>query len=292
MLKIRDEQMKVFEQTALRNLENEDAAFTSTQGREISIDSTLKIRDEQMKIFEEIAFRSYEDEMLLHLSEYTPPLYKAVGEDQMRKVIRFGVDRAEKHGLTLRGPVRLYLEMMLLFGSHFDTDPQYPWAAKIICQGHIPEMQRAEQLYESTLDYRKKVNGVEDVPTLRALKDISVFARQPIHLTDENLENDILEEMRKIYPEKTTYIGEDGLRALIHEGIDKAHEYNLMAVRENVLILILMFTFGHGCTKDLLYPWIARTLERDLDVRAKLLESKALTWLDKVLAYYNGEQQT
>ena len=61
--------------------------------------------------------------------EFSPPLFKAVGEEQMRKAIRFGIGRADSYGFTFRGPVRLYLELMLLFGSHFDTDPQYPWAA-------------------------------------------------------------------------------------------------------------------------------------------------------------------
>jgi hypothetical protein len=49
-----------------------------------------------------------------------------------------------------------------------------------------------------------------------------------------------------------------------------------------------MFAFGHGCTHDPLYPWIARTLKderiKDPAARAERLEKKAITWLDHVLA--------
>lgn len=52
-----------------------------------------------------------------------------------------------------------------------------------------------------------------------------------------------------------------------------------------------MFAFGHGCFDDPLYPWIARTLEDDAitdsAARAKRLETKALTWLDHVLGYFD-----
>jgi len=49
-----------------------------------------------------------------------------------------------------------------------------------------------------------------------------------------------------------------------------------------------MFAFGHGCTNDLLYPWISRTLQderiADPEARAARLEQKAITWLEHVNA--------
>ncbi|MBK7353861.1 MAG: hypothetical protein IPJ05_10285 [Nitrosomonas sp.] len=109
----------------------------------------LVIRAEQMDVFKKTALLSFEDEMVEHLAKFSPPLYKVVGEEQMRKVIRLGMSQAAQYGFTYRGPVRLYLELMLLFGSYFDTDPQYPWAAEILTnQESGTQMQRAESLYE------------------------------------------------------------------------------------------------------------------------------------------------
>lgn len=79
------------------------------------------VRKQQIEKLGEAMARSFESEMLAHLAEFSPPLFRAVKEEQMRKATRFGLTRAGEYGITFRGPLRLYLELMLLFGSHFDT---------------------------------------------------------------------------------------------------------------------------------------------------------------------------
>jgi len=87
--------------------------------------------------------------------------------------------------------------------------------------------------------------------------------------------------MVRIFPEKATYVGEEGLRALITVAISKADAYGIASGRGQALIAVLMFAFGHGCIEDHLYPWISRTLTDPLIVdgakRAIRLENKALT---------------
>lgn len=249
----------------------------------------LVIRPEQVQVFQGAALRSFEDEMVAHLAEFSPPLFKTIKEDQLRKAIRFGIARASDYGITFRGPVRLYLELMLLFGSHFDTDPQYPWAAEVLAdQDSGPQMTRAEKLYERTRDYREKVAGPEDAYAQKALRGISVWARQPLWFSSDGFVPAMLQELADAYPQKAAYVGEDRLKLLIREGIDGARSHEFTTVRGVALSVVLMFAFGHGCFDDLLYPWIARTIEDDAitdsAARAKRLETKALTWLDHVLA--------
>src|SRR5271165_3956697 len=115
----------------------------------------LVIRTEQMETFRDAARRTFENDMVAHLSQFSPPLFRTLGEEQLRCAIRFGTCRAAGHGFTFRGPVRLYLEAMLLFGSHFDTDPQYLWAVETLAdQESAPQLQRAFSLYMKILDYR------------------------------------------------------------------------------------------------------------------------------------------
>jgi hypothetical protein len=56
------------------------------------------------------------------------------------------------------------------------------------------------------------------------------------------------------------------------------------------MVVALMFAFGHGCTRDPLYPWISHTLADEKIVspaaRAERLEKKARTWLDHVIASF------
>ena len=93
----------------------------------------LAIRPEQMKVFEDVAMRRFEDEMVEHVKSNAirARLCKVLGDEQLRVAIRQTITRAGKFGFTNRGPIRLYIELAFLFGSDFDTDPQYPAIGKI-----------------------------------------------------------------------------------------------------------------------------------------------------------------
>lgn len=59
------------------------------------------------------------------------------------------------------------------------TDPQYSWAAEILNdRGSRSQLQRAELLYERTLDYRSQVCGPRDAYTLKALRNIQALAQR------------------------------------------------------------------------------------------------------------------
>ena len=70
----------------------------------------------------------------------------------------------------------------------------------------------------------------------------------------------MLQEMTRIFPQKVAYIGEEGLTALIHEGVAEARRHGFPRSAGKLCWWCLMFAFGHGCTDDPLYPWISRTL--------------------------------
>jgi DNA-directed RNA polymerase subunit F len=249
----------------------------------------MKIRSEQIEVFEQAAVRNFEDEMVAHLAEFSPELFKVIKEEQMREATRGGISAAAKYGLTFRGPVRTYLELMLLFGSQFDTDPQYPWAAEILTdQDSAPQMARAERLFEITLDYQEKVSGPDAANTRKALKELSLLAQEPLTAKTDDVVPTMRQEIIRIFPQKVVYIGESALMALIYEGIIEARRYGFSMARGQALVVALMFAFGHGCTDDRLYPWISRTLKDERIVepaaRAERLEKKAVTWLEHVLA--------
>jgi hypothetical protein len=247
-----------------------------------------------MLALREAALHTFENEMLDHLGQFSPPLFKTLGEEQMRNAIHFGINQAKNYGFTFRGPVRFYLDLMLLFGSHFDTDPQYPWATEILSDQHAgTQMQRAEKLYAKTMDYRQKVIGSEDAYALEALRNIAIFARAPLALPPDNFIPAMVQEIAQIYPQKAAYLGRANLEALIHKGLGGAQRQRFTTTRGAVLVIVLMLAFGHGCGNDPLYPWIGKTLMDeaivDPEEKANRLERKALTWLGQVLAYFDQQ---
>lgn len=254
----------------------------------------LVIRAEQMKVFERVALESFEDEMVEHSKEFTPRLCEVLGDEQLRVALRQAMERADTYGFTHRGPIRMFIEMMFLFGSDFATDPQYP-AFGVVLAAPGEQMARAEQLYEGVVDYHDKVAGENNINVRKSLEALSVFARKPVSFSEHNFAAEMLQQMTRIFRQKTAYLGDAALTTLIHEGRAEAQKYGFTATRAQALVVVLMFAFGYGCTDDPLYPWISRTLsdEKIVDAvaRAERLEKKAVTWLDHVLARpREGEQ--
>ena len=256
----------------------------------------LVIRKEQIDILQEGVLSAFEDEMVAHLAEFSPPLYKVLKEDQTRVAVRFGFDKADRYGFTLRGPIRLYLEMMLLFGSHFDTDPQYPWAREILVDKHsIAQMQRADWLYEKIVDFQEKVSGPHGENTRKALEAVREIGNKPLQLPEKDYDDIMRREIYRVFPQKVEYIGNENLMELIRQARVDARGFDLPSTQGDTLMVVLKFAFGHGCGNDPLYPWIGRTLTDDKIVdgkaRSERLEKKAVTWLDHVLKGSLGSEE-
>ena len=255
----------------------------------------LVIRDKQKEVLGSGMLKAFENEMVDHLAKFSPPLFAVIKEPQMREVVRFGFKQSEEYGLPLRGPMRLYLEMMLLFGSRFDTDPQYPWAREVLADKHsVCEMQRSEWLHEKILDYQAKVAGPNGANTRKALEELAAAGQNPPDYSPAEFEDSIRREMYRIFPEKAEYVGRENLTLLIRAGRDEGKKYEFQSRGENLMV-VLKYAFGNGCADDLLYPWIGNTLRDDRittpEARANRLEKKSLNWLDAVLKGSLGSEE-
>ncbi len=249
----------------------------------------LVIRREQMDVFRAAVRRAFEDAMVTHLADFSPLLFQAVGEAQVRTAVQQGMTQAVAYGFDQRGPVRLYLELMLLFGSRFDTDPQYPWATAALTDREAgSQMQRAEYLYEQAQAYRQAVAGPAGAYERRALKALRAWTASLPPLPPGDLGAALLGEIAAIYPEKADYVGTEALATLLRKAHDGARNQRFRTPRALTLVATLMVALGHGCGADPLYPWIGRTLRdsglTDPEAKAKRLEELALAWLDHVLA--------
>jgi hypothetical protein len=254
----------------------------------------LVLRNEQMEVFRKAALASFESKMMVHLSGFAKRHCEVIGEENVRYVIRLGIERSALYGFTDRGAIQLFLELMFMFGSYFDTDPQLPWAAQILQNREADEeMACADRLYHRTMDYLNAVAGPGNAYTIRALKKIRMIAAQSFTFTSENFVGSLMTEMADAYPEKYRYVGKDALKTLIERGIDSAKTHKVKTDRSLWLFCVLMFALGHGFANDPLFPWIARTLTdsalTDPDQRAKKLEGRAMAYLDRVLAHF-GER--
>jgi len=251
----------------------------------------LTIRPDQVEAFERYHLQKFEGEMVEHLKEFAPRHWKVIGEQIGREAIRFGIKQAERYGFTNRGPVRFYIEMMFLFGSYFDTDPQYPWAAELLRDSEH-QMTRADRLYDRSKEYWTRAAGAENSFVLAALRRLSE-ARVEDYTADiyESLDGCFLAALRNIYPQKCEYLGEAPVRALLRKVLELADRHGFKTSEEMFVLTALMFFSGHECAHDPLHMQIrkmyADTKQSTLPERSLELRRKATQYFRYIL---NGEE--
>lgn len=240
----------------------------------------LNIHAAQIKTFEQAALLNFENEVVDHIHQFAATQFQSIGDRAVREVVRTGMSRAMNYGLTNRGPVRFYVETTFMLGTDFDTDPQYPWAERILNDPEpVDQSIRADRLYDQAMAYVQAVTGPDNCYEREALRRII-----PLQFEDLPTEEGIAEAIRRLYPQKCEFLGEAALDALIDRGKEMATKSAAYSSTAIALFTGLMFIFGHGCLTDPQYPWISDTLRRtssiDSNERLKKLYSKTMTYLN------------
>jgi hypothetical protein len=244
----------------------------------------LTIRRQQQQAFQRAALRRFEDEMVEHIKKFAQKHCEVIGEPAVRSVIRLGMARAKQYGFTNRGPVRFYLELMFMFGSFFDGDPQLPWVMQILNDRAMQDqMVRAERLHGMTMEYLIYVVGPNKEYYMEALRRISQARVEDFPVTDGDIENAAVRALNTLYPQKCEYVEQARLRALIQGCLKEAKDHGVSTWKGVLLFILLAFTLGHGCASDPQFPWIGATLDNapvgDPDARTERLYKKATAYL-------------
>lgn len=246
------------------------------------------IRQEQTEAFRQHHLKKFEDEMVEHLAKLSPVHCKLAGETAMRKVIRLGMENAGNYGFMDRGPVRFYIEMMLMFGSFFDTDPQHPWAAAVLKRndGAAQEV-RADRLFDAMKQYLARVVEPERESVIEALHRFQRAHIKEYLIPGTDPQEAMFRCALAFCPTRSQYLGETVLRRLIHRGIELANSLEFKTDTGVALTVVLSFVAGHGFFKDPQYPWVMQGLDAnrqpDPEKRLDDIYSKSYLYLQQVL---------
>lgn len=249
------------------------------------------IRSAQMVTLGAYANHAFANELAEHLKLFAPELCNVVGEPGVHEIAASGIERAHSYGLTNRGPVRFFLELMSTMGSRFDTDPQIPWASQVLTDGSIPtDMLRADRLYERMLVYLDRVDGPDRRYAIAAFTRSREFDVESAPREGWS-EKAVLNSLARVYPEKFEFIGESLARTIARQAAEEAAAYGLPPGKGPAVLALSKFVMGHQICVDPFYPWIAATLNdaRIVDGNSRLarLVSKLHLYGTHVLAYFN-----
>jgi len=255
----------------------------------------LKLQDAQLDVFRRKALDRYVAELVEHCRKFAPALCATLDDAQLERAVRSGIERARADGFNERGPVRFYIDLMIVFGAGFSRDPQYPWIAKIL-EGPGSQLERTEALHTRVAVYLAEVDGKDNVYTLAALRELQRLVSLGLDLSPEGFHDELLALMAEVHPRKAAQADEGALRRLIAQAEASCRaRYGFRAVRSYALWAVMGFAFGHAFDSDPFLPWIAKTVTakretRDPEDAAQRLERRALIWLEAVLN--NAAQRT
>jgi hypothetical protein len=221
----------------------------------------LTIRKEQMAVFNEAVVRKFEDEMAEHCHAFAPQLCEEAGCANVATAVRKGLKNAERYGFSMRGPLRFYIEMMLTFGSDFDTDPQLPWVAEELGSSEIKhELLRADRVFRRVNEYWDRVMGPDNEFALMALRKAAQAGPEDFERLHGSFETRVQRMLSAGFPQKWLSLGEEGFGQLIRKSQRLSTQLGVDAEPHRAFLVVLMFAFGHGVVDDPLYPWIGVTL--------------------------------
>lgn len=257
----------------------------------------LVMRASQMQAFEKIAVQRFEEGLLEHVRTFFPEHAAALGETALRRVLRYGLQRAESRGLRGERGVYLYLALMFLLGSGFEDDPQLralpvlqtaPVPAEPQAQaaaetgtstasaslstssGPAPAVavaesgletpdQRIEIIYGQASALLDRIAGPEQTPLPLML---NVWRQPQVYegLSGPSIGHRLLLLLQMLAPEKYRALGEEALRGLVRLGYENARRQGLSTEPGLMHYVALMFMLGSSFDRDPLYPWAAAVL--------------------------------
>jgi len=113
----------------------------------------MRIRKEQMEAFSQRQEEAFIDRMVKHLAEDFPEERSArrIPESDLERLVRRGMEDAQRYGVVDEADVKLYLECMVILGPGFDEDPKIPWARDILKDENRDGNAKMDEIHEHLL---------------------------------------------------------------------------------------------------------------------------------------------
>jgi len=116
----------------------------------------ITVRKEQMDALSESMVHGFVRRMVVQLRSRFDATLHAATDDQLAKLVAFGIERAKPYGVVSEGDVSRYLEYMVEYGHDFDKNPRTAWAQSILTAPNTSGSKKMDDLDSfTTFELRK-----------------------------------------------------------------------------------------------------------------------------------------
>jgi hypothetical protein len=92
----------------------------------------LKIRKEQSEAFQKEAADDFEARAIKHIRRDLAKPASALTDDDIRRRVRECIPRAKEYGLITEKQIICFVDVSILLGDRFDTDPKMAWSGELL----------------------------------------------------------------------------------------------------------------------------------------------------------------
>jgi len=203
------------------------------------------IRQEQIDAFQAAARSNLERKLLVGLRQNFTRCEEVFDESARIAFVRLGADRASRPGLSREEDIHCCLWLMMLFGSFWEKDPQFGWAAASISSADSTTVgARVARLWEHAQLWRARVMGPNDGHYLTALRGIESKSMQVLCDAPSRSQRDLMLQLASLFPQKYREVGEEPLQDLIRFAAKICDTLELLDRRAIAIVTQLMFLFG------------------------------------------------
>jgi hypothetical protein len=219
----------------------------------------LVIRHEQLQVLQEIPRHNIEAQFAQLLFRHYPKECRSAGDDRIRKFVQNGIQGAAGHGYLTLDTIGLYINLMMILGSDFDSDPQFGWAQSQLDDFSLAPPERIRALFRTTVKYLDQVVGTDSGHIVRAMVRIRKHDFEA-PFAGAALENELAALLIQFYPEKAKFQGDDVNLTLIHGATQRAAVHGIHGPNGISAYVTLAFMLGIGFDTDPMYWWAADSL--------------------------------
>ncbi|OTQ52721.1 hypothetical protein [Gilliamella apis] len=225
----------------------------------------IQITNEQLKKLDDQAFELYISELIEHCQLCYPNLVDYITTTKLRAILANEVKKIKQQEINQRASVRFQIDLMIIFGTGFKTDPQYAWINQWLEQNaHYSQLEQADFLFEDCVDYLKAVYGENNINKYLADSKLDCFDLNHYVLTKENFDSDILIILQNIYPKKAELAGDNALQNLITQAKHTASlEFSATYIDQYAYFIIASYLYGHQFYDDPFLPNITAIKNSD-----------------------------
>lgn len=222
----------------------------------------ITLTEQQLSHLKQQAKTTFEIDLLTHLKQTYPKHVRIIGAANCNLFIDQVVNRCQFYKIDRFSLATQYLDLMMVLGSYFDTDPLLidrisPYLAKLSESDSTCLYELNDVLAH---DFRKSM-GENLIFYKQALNKLRLFSPNNIP-TSLVTDSDVVPFVYNLYPERAQLIEIDQLHNVFNQNFDFYKEQNINLPNGKALILALQFFLGTGVLHDPLYGWLKIKLDQ------------------------------